>query len=1300
MENKADPATQPTKSDLQEPGDLYRQMFAEHPAIKLIIDPDSGRIVEANMAAAAFYGYSVKALQTMNFADVSLIRPEQLRRKLDQVRQRKRTYFQLKHQLASGEMRDVAVQAIPVTTGKLPLVYAIIHDITDQKFVEQHVQRANAELQQRLAELALLNNVTQILTSTLDFDTILQSITREMVDVFDADTCGIALLTSQKDALKVVAEYSRLNTESTVGLVLPLSENPFSVHIIETRRPDFLNIKDIHTETSVPDQVLQERRSYCLLISPLISRGEVIGTLGLDTATPDRKFSPAEIALIETVAGQAAGAIANARLFQQEQRQREIAQSLQEVTTVLNSSLDLQTVLKKILEQFSRIIKHDGAAIFLSQGDELILTAAAGNADIFLGARIPVTSANPGARVFRNTTALSIPDVTADPSWEVWSGTYIIRSWMGAPLMVDDTVLGVISADNLHPNAYQPEDQQILQIFANHAATAIRNAQQVKLVEDTLHETQLLYRVGSILAKSADIQQGIESAIGEFLQTLNVTQGGITLFTDDHQSAYLYVLYRNGQPAPMDEPINIRSKSNQYVIKTGVPLAIYDAFNDPLLIDSHDITIAHNIKSILLTPLVSRGNVIGLMGADSITEQRYFTDHEKSLAQAVADQIATALENTRLFEQEQHQRQMAESLREVAVILNSSLDHSEVLNKILTQLGRVINYDGAGILLRDNDQLILSGSAKLAADFAGTAIPFASQDPAARVVYSEKPIKIPDVHKDPGWKIWPGGELIRGWMGVPLVTSKGVIGALTVDSTKTGAYSQEDVAILQSFAHQAAIAIENARLFNELQAAKEEAEAASQAKSTFLASVSHELRTPLNGILGFTQILKMDPAATPQQLENLDVVEESAIHLLNLINEILDLAKIEAGKVELHPDNFQLAGFTDAICKIIRIRAEFKNLYFDCSQLSAANSNTKLPVTVRGDEIRLRQILINLLGNAIKFTSTGGVSLRIFRVDDKSDPANCVIRFEIEDTGRGIAQGDLDSIFDPFHQVGEQAQKVEGTGLGLTICRSLVQLMGGDLYVHSSLNQGSLFWFEIPLPEVSAETPAKPVEENQISGILGQPPKVLIVDDLAHNRMVISGLLSPLGCDIIEAVDGNEALAKAIEHNPDAIITELTLSGLSGLMLISQIRQNPILQDVKIIASSSNAFESAWQQSQAVGCDAFIPKPIRSAELFSALQKLLNLQWLYGNAPAMTKATNSLPLRLPPAPQLLELTHLARIGDVRKIRQILEELQAQDKAYNPFVDKINQLLKRFHLKEIRALLDTLQKNSGPPGAGG
>ena len=465
--------------------------------------------------------------------------------------------------------------------------------------------------------------------------------------------------------------------------------------------------------------------------------------------------------------------------------------------------------------------------------------------------------------------------------------------------------------------------------------------------------------------------------------------------------------------------------------------------------------------------------------------------------------------------------------------------------------------------------------------------------------------------------------------------------------------------------------------------AREAAEAASRAKSEFLANMSHELRTPLNGIMGYAQILQRSKFLNEEERSRINVIYQCGSHLLTLINDILDLSKIEAEKVELMPTDFHFPAFLQGVAEMCRIRAEIKGIHFHFP------STPELPIGIRADEKRLRQVLINLLSNAIKFTDAGSVTFIVsFATEGK-------IRFEIRDTGTGIAQDQLQAIFQPFEQVGDRRRHTEGTGLGLAISQRIVELMGSTIQVQSEMNVGSIFWFDANISQANEWVKTSQIDDQgQIIGIKDRQPKIVVIDDKWANRSVISNLLSPIGFEVSEANDGQEGWEKILEVQPDLIVTDLLMPELDGFELIKRVRESDNFKDLIIIVSSASVFETDQYRSLEAGANTFIAKPVQATELLQKLQEYLELEWVYeaNEAPlAMDSDTNE--VISPPATEMEILYELAMKGNFREIVKQAVLLEQIDPKYIPFAKRLHQMAKDFQDEEILRFIQSYKYHS-------
>ena len=386
--------------------------------------------------------------------------------------------------------------------------------------------------------------------------------------------------------------------------------------------------------------------------------------------------------------------------------------------------------------------------------------------------------------------------------------------------------------------------------------------------------------------------------------------------------------------------------------------------------------------------------------------------------------------------------------------------------------------------------------------------------------------------------------------------------------------------------------------------AKEAAEIANQTKSNFLANISHELRTPLNVILGFTQVMSRDATLTVEQKETLRVINHSGEHLLLLINDVLEVTKIESGKTYLHYDDFDLYCLLDSLSEMLKFKAEDKGLELLCIQ------EENLPRYIKSDESKLRQILINLLTNAIKFTKQGIVQLQVKVLEQDSQATELL--FEVIDTGVGIGETEIKSLFEPFVQTASGIKSQQGTGLGLAISRKFAQLMGGNITVTSELDRGSTFRVTLPV-QLVAEVPLKLRETRRVIGLATDQPsyRLLIVEDRWENRLLLRNLLQPLGFEVREAENGKEGIAIWQQWHPHLIFMDIQMPIMNGIDATKYIKAHGEIFETIIIALTANVFNKKRSEILAAGCDDFITKPFKEEILFEKMGQYLSVIYLY-----------------------------------------------------------------------------------------
>lgn len=478
--------------------------------------------------------------------------------------------------------------------------------------------------------------------------------------------------------------------------------------------------------------------------------------------------------------------------------------------------------------------------------------------------------------------------------------------------------------------------------------------------------------------------------------------------------------------------------------------------------------------------------------------------------------------------------------------------------------------------------------------------------------------------------------------------------------------------------------------------AQDQAETANRAKSIFLANMSHELRTPLNAVLGFSRLMRTEPNVALEQAAKLDIIIRSGEHLLSLINNILDISKIEAGHVVLEESDTDLHQLLHEMQSLMYVKAVEKNLTFKVVH------PPNLPQFARVDSIKLRQILINLLGNAIKFTKHGSVTLRAGLAEGRTNKdsaidgsSRSIIRFEIEDTGSGIQIQDRQRIFESFEQLTNQPGSETGTGLGLTISRQYAQIMGGEIGVtdRSVKEQGSVFYLEIPVTNITGKEIQVDHNPGRVIGVAeGQPRyRLLIAEDQPENRLLLHSLLEPLGFELRDAVTGQEAVALFEEWHPDLIWMDIRMPVMNGLEATKKIRATEgVSRSTPIVALTAHALEDERREILSAGCNDFIRKPYRESEIYNVLEKHLRLRFLYSqdlvSVDHKFEKINADDLRKLPLNLVEELKRSVELLDSQRCLSTIKLIAEIDPRAG---DNLQHMLEKFQYQELLSILDNM-----------
>ena len=676
------------------------------------------------------------------------------------------------------------------------------------------------------------------------------------------------------------------------------------------------------------------------------------------------------------------------------------------------------------------------------------------------------------ARVVRSATVVHVADVLAEHDYGLKDFARVAgyRGAVGVPLLCGGKPIGCIAVMRPQQGPFPDTQIALLQTFADQAVIAIENVRLFNETKDALERQTATSEILRVISQSRTDVQPVFDTIAS--AALKLCAAGVAMVARYDGKLVNLAAVANLAPggeaalrAVFPRPPSMETTSCRAVL-TGRVEMIADVLDDPHYKVRDQATRA-GFRSTLAVPLMRGSQPIGCITVGRPEPGRY-GDDEIGLLQTFADQAVIAIENVRLFtELEARTKQLSRSvgelkaLGEVGQAVSSTLDLETVLRTIVSRATELAGVDGGSIYEYDaeGEEFHVRATDRLPDKLveAMRATPIRKGEGLlGRMAISGEPVEIPDIADERTYQSRVREKLVRlGYrsvLAVPLLRENHILGGLAVNRKRAGAFDPQVIELLKTFATQSALAIQNARLYREIEVKSRELEAASRHKSEFLANMSHELRTPLNAIIGFSEVLseRMFGEINEKQAEYIGDILQSGQHLLSLINDILDLSKIEAGRMELELGNFDLPSAIESTLTLVRERAVRRGI-----TLGRVIDNRL--GAIRADERKVKQVLLNLLSNALKFTPEGG------KIDVRAAVNDGVAEISVMDTGVGISPEDQEAVFEEFRQVGTASKKVEGTGLGLAISRKFIELHGGKIWVTSTVGTGSTFSFTLPL---------------------------------------------------------------------------------------------------------------------------------------------------------------------------------------------------------------------------------------------
>ena len=904
-----------------------------------------------------------------------------------------------------------------------------------------------------------------IASSPTDIQPVLNTIAENAARLCEAVDAAIHRFDGS--ALWHAAHYGPIPTTKNLGEQIVCTRGVVHGRAILDRQT--IHVADMTAELeSFPGskELQQITGTRSIVATPLLREGESVGVIVIRRLEV-RPFTEKQIGLLKTFADQAVIAIENVRLFKELQdRNAELREALEHQTAtsevlriISRSPTDVQPVLDAIVESAAKVCGIDDVVLRFREENVLLTRAHFGPIPV---RSIKISLDAPQNRWMSEHGTLHIPDGREQNDFSMFRSPAPARTYLLVPLRLQKELVGTLTARRIEVRPFTPAQIRLLETFADQAVIALENVRLFQELKESLEQQTATSEILGVIASSpTDVQPVLDTVAKNAARLCEATDAQIRLVEGDRTRL---VASFGAIPSPEYRPTGPKTISGRAIFNRET-VHVHD-LQQAVSEFPESIGLRVGVRTFLSTPMLREGIPIGVINIRR-TDVRPFSEKQIKLLETFAAQSVIAIENVRLFQElEARTQQLAQSvgelraLGEVGQTVSSTLDLQTVLSTIVrhavqlsgTDCGIIYEYDEATqeFHLRASYQM----EEELVNAYRATPLRL-GQGATGRAAETKTPTQIADLRQEQDTR---GMRPILSRLGyqsllaVPLLLDQKIMGALTIYRRETGTFAPAVVNLLQTFATQSVLAIQNARLFREIEDKSRQIEAANRHKSEFLANMSHELRTPLNAIIGFSEVLqeKLFGDLNEKQAEYTSDILTSGQHLLSLINEILDLSKVEAGRMELELASFDLPLAIDNARTFVRERAVKHGITLD------VDVDERLGEYV-GDERKIKQILLNLLSNAVKFTPEGGrISISAGKTDQGAE-------ISVSDTGIGIAPEDQPKIFEEFRQVGsDSTHKIEGTGLGLTLAKKFVELHGGTIWVESEVGKGSTFIFTLP----------------------------------------------------------------------------------------------------------------------------------------------------------------------------------------------------------------------------------------------